>query len=241
MKPSIDTLAEAIRNIYARDPESAQDAVEEFLDKELQGVSLSERLAIISLLERMFAPAVSCKPMGAGDELMERLVPLLLGRDVSKDMGTPELLTRLSHSLNTVFTTLNNLIGLINSTLSGGSVPDETIRHIIGTSLEGQGNVQSLEQYLGQIRHAFLVAQKSSQEAARTIAGYILAELDPKAMDQGGGGFRIGPMKKAESFELFEEKYKRVKRWFDSERLALDFLRQFEKNCQKSFSQTGGG
>jgi hypothetical protein len=48
-------------------------------------------------------------------------------------------------------------------------------------------------------------------------------------------------MKKAESFDLFEEKYKRVKKWYESERFLLDFLRQFEKNCQKSFTQTGGG
>ncbi len=60
-------------------------------------------------------------------------------------------------------------------------------------------------------------------------------------MEQGSGGFKIGPMKKAGSFELFEEKYRRVKKWFDSERFALDFLRQFEKNCQQSFTKTGGG
>ncbi len=241
MEPSMDNLAGALRSIYARDPAGAQAAIESFLHKELGGLARIERLDILRRLESIFAPAGPPTPQGAGDELLERLVPLLLGRDVPVDPGTPELASRLSHSLDTVFTMLNDLIALINSTLGGSTQADETIRHIIGTSLGGGGEVESIEQYLGRIRQAFLAAQKSSQEAARTVAGYILAELDPKAMDQGSGGFKIGPMKKAESFELFEEKYKRVKKWFDSERFALDFLRQFEKNCQKSFTKTGGG
>jgi hypothetical protein len=180
-------------------------------------------------------------PPGASDELLDRLVPLLLGRDVSMDLSTPELLSRLAHSLNTIFTMLNELIGLINSTLGGNPAGDETIRQIIGASMQRQGEVQSIEHYLGQIKKAFLTAQQSSREAARTMVAHIIAELDPKGMEGSGGGFKIGPMKKAESFDLFEEKYKRVKKWYESERFLLDFLRQFEKNCQKSFTQTGGG
>jgi len=241
MPEPIEALSHAIRKIYARDPSVAQAAIEDFLHSKLNDATPDERLDVLSRLERAFLAAGPAVPGPGGDELMERLVPLLLGRDVPKGLSAPELLNSLSHSLNTVFTMLNDLIGLINSTLGGLGEADETIRHIIGTSLTGQGQMQSLEQYLGQIRRAFLAAQKSSQEAARTVAGYIMSELDPKALEQGISAFKIGPMKKAESFELFEEKYARVKKWFDSERFALDFLRQFEKNCQKSFTQTGGG
>lgn len=236
MNLSIDELATSIRDIHARDPEGAHAAIESFLMQELGRLGMEERLEIMGRLQGLFSAGFMAPVPGLGNGLLDRLVPLLLGRNISSEMDTQEILDRLSHSLGTVFTTLNELIALINSMLGGGTQGDETIRHIIGTSLEGRGEVQSIEQYLGQIKSAFLAAQKSSQEAARTIAGYILAELDPKSMDQGGSAFRIGPMKKAESFELFEEKYKRVKKWFDSERFALDFLRQFEKNCQKSFT-----
>ena len=56
--------------------------------------------------------------------------------------------------------------------------------------------VQSIEQYLGQIKKAFLTAQQSSKEAARTMAAYIITELDPKGMEGSGGGFKIGPHEK---------------------------------------------
>ncbi len=58
-------------------------------------------------------------PEDLGSDLLDRLVPLLLGRDVSMDLSTPELLSSLAHSLDTIFTMLNELIGLINSTLGG--------------------------------------------------------------------------------------------------------------------------
>jgi hypothetical protein len=236
IKPSIDKLANILRDLYAEEPDHAVEKIESYLANELKGLDPNARLEVLDQLEGVFSVASASMPEGLGNDLMDRLVPLLLGGDVSiKDLRTPELLSRLARSLNTIFNTLNDLIHLINSTLGGSPAGDETIRHIIGGSLEGEGEVKSIEEYLGQIRKAFLTAQLSSKEAAHTIAGYILTELDPKGMDQGSGVFRIGPLKKAEAFDLYEEKYKRVKKWFESDRFFLDFLRQFEKNCQKSF------
>ena len=239
--PSIESLADALRGFSIPNPDQAREKIEAFLAQELKGLDPAGRLEVIRQLEDVFPAVHPGMPEDLGSDFLERLVPLLLGRDVSGDLSTPELLSRLAHSLNTIFTMLNELIGLINSTLGGNPAGDETIRQIIGTSLEGQGEVQSIEQYLGQIKKAFLTAQQSSKEAARTMAAYIITELDPKGLEGAGGGFKIGPMKKAESFDLFEEKYKRVKKWYESERFLLDFLRQFEKNCRKSFTQTGGG
>jgi hypothetical protein len=233
--PSIERLAEALRGLSVQGPDQAPEKIEAFLAQELKGLSTGERVDVLTQLEGIF-PAGTAMPPGASDDLPDRLVSMLLGRDVSLDMSTPELLSRLAHSLNTIFTMLNELIGLINSTLGGNPAGDETIRQIIGTSLSGQGEVQSIEQYLGQIKKAFLTAQSSSKEAARTLVAYIITELDPRGMEGPGSGFKIGPLKKAESFDLFEEKYNRVKKWYESERFLLDFLRQFEKNCQKSFT-----
>ena len=234
--PSIESLADALRGLSIQNSEQAQEKIEAFLADELKGLALGERLDVLGQLESIFPAAGQVMTPGASSDLLDRLVPLLLGRDVSMDLSTPELLSRLAHSLNTIFTMLNELIGLINSTLGGNPAGDETIRQIIGASMQRQGEVQSIEQYLGQIKKAFLTAQQSSKEAARTMAAYIITELDPKGMEGSGGGFKIGPMKKAESFDLFEEKYKRVKKWYESERFLLDFLRQFEKNCRKSFT-----
>jgi hypothetical protein len=233
--PSIERLAEALMGLSVQGTDQAREKIEAFLDEELKGLAIGERVDVLTQLEGIF-PAGTAMPPGASDDLPDHLVSLLLGRDVSLDMSTPELLRRLAHSLNTIFTMLNELIGLINSTLGGNLSGDETIRQIIGTSLSGPGEVQSIEQYLGQIKKAFLTAQSSSKEAARTLVAYIITELDPKGMEGAPGGFKIGPLKKAESFDLFEEKYKRVKKWYESERFLLDFLRQFEKNCQKSFT-----
>jgi hypothetical protein len=235
-KPSIERLADSLRGLSIQGPDLAMEKIEAFLAQELKGLDPAERLEVIRQLEVVFPAAQPGTPQDPGSDLLDRLVPLLLGRDVSMDLSTPDLLSRLAHSLDTIFTMLNEIIGLINSTLGGNPAGDETIRQIISTSLEGQGEVQSIEQYLGQIKKAFLTAQQSSAEAARTMVAHIIAELDPKGMEGSGGGFKIGPMKKAESFDLFEEKYKRVKKWYESERFLLDFLRQFEKNCQKSFT-----
>lgn len=236
-RQDILTLADALREIHGQDPERSETAIEDFLGSELKDLDRNERLQVIGQLMKVFPSAARSTAQGSDNDLMDRLVPMLLGIGISgRDLGTSEIIHRLADSLNTIFNMLNDLIHLINSTLGGGSVGEETIRHIIGGSLEAEGKVQSIEEYLGQIRKAFLTAQQSSKEAARTVAGQILAELDPKDMESSITGFKIGPMKKAEAYELFEEKYNKVKKWYDSERFLLDFLRQFEKNCQKSFT-----
>lgn len=237
MNTPLDQLARAVRDIYARDPHRAEEDIEAFLARELHSLSPGERLSVLERLEGTFVPGGTTVVQGTDSGLMERLVPLLLGRDIQAGtLKGPELVARLATALNTVFTTLNELIAVINSTLGGSPAGDETIRQIIGGTLDGEARGMSIEEYLGRIREAFLAAQQSSRDAARTVAGYILTELDPADMETRSGGFRIGPMKKAEAFELFEEKYKRVRKWYDSERFLLDFLRQFEKNCQKSFT-----
>ncbi len=240
-QPSLDRLVFALREIREQNPDNPEPAIETFLARELKALDSEARLTVLGQLEKRFSPAGQATGPGSDDNPAGRLIPLLLGIDLSgREMDSPESLRRMSDSLNTIFTMLNELIGLINTTLGSGDAGEETIRHIIGDSLQGEGRVQSIEEYLSRIKIAFLTAQESSKEAARTIAGQILAELDPKAMESSVAGFKIGPMKKAGAYELFEEKYKRVMKWYDSERFMLDFLRQFEKNCRKSFTRTGG-
>ena len=229
---SIDELAGALRDIYSRNPGQAEHVFEEFLDKKLGSLDPEERDHILGKLEEVF-PVPSTNTTG---QPVESLIPLLLGRNASGlDVSSPETLRRLGESLNVIFSTLNDLVHLINSSLGGSPAGEETIRYIIGSTL-GEDRAQSIEEYLGQIKKAFLIAQESSKEAARTIAGTILKELDPKALEASVKGLKIGPLKKAEAYDTFEQKYQRVLKWFDSDRFQTDFLRQFEKNCRKSFS-----
>ncbi len=230
---SIDELAGTLRDIYSRNPGQAEQAFEKFLNDELGGLDPEERDRILEKLEEVF-PAPSADTAG---QSAESLISLLLGRKVTGlDVCSQETLERLGESLNVIFSTLNELVHVINSSLGGSPAGDETIRYIIGSTLEGEDRVKSIEEYLGQIKRAFLIAQQSSREAARTVAGSILEELDPKALEESVKGLRIGPLKKAEAYENFEQRYRRVMKWFDSDRFQTDFLRHFEKNCRKSFS-----
>ena len=231
--PDINSLAASLRKIYAQSPGNAEGVLERFLEDQLGSLDPEARRGILKQLEDIFllpSPEPSVQDSGS-------LISLLLGADVSsQDLNSPEIQRRLGESLNVIFSTLNDLVSLINYSLGASPAGDETIRHIIGSTLEGEGRMQSIEEYLSQIKKAFLIAQQASKEAAHTIAGYILAELDPKNLEASGKGFRIGPLKKAEAYDTFEEKYGRVMKWFQSERFLMDFLRQFEKNCQKSFT-----
>lgn len=235
--PALQEHVAALRRIYDGQPDTAEAAMEDYLYTELLRLAPSERLAVLSRLEREFSPEAGTGSALPDADGLRRLLPLLLGRDIATAQLPPEeLFQRLAGALNTIFTTLNELIRVINATLGGTPEGDATIRHIIGGSLESPAEKHTIEEYLGQIRTAFLTAQQASQEAARTIAGYILTELDPKTMSSGGGGLKLGAFKKSDAFESFEEKYARVRKWFDSERFLHDFLRQFENQCRKKMS-----
>jgi len=229
----LTTLVGTIRQLYTAAPDRAAVAIEDYLGRELETLPAPKRLFLLEQLEQLFAQDGASRTGNTHEDFLRDLVPLLLGRHVRPaDLTGPELVRRLAQALDTVFSQLNELIGIINTALGGSPNADETIRHIIGGALEATDRSRSIEEYLGQIRTAFLTARQASQEAARTIAGFILTELDPQAMDAGTGGFKLGAFKKSEAFDLFEEKYGRVRKWFDSERFLVDFLRQFEKQCQ---------
>ena len=168
-------------------------------------------------------------------EVLTRIFGLLLGRKVHpEDLSSAELLERLAHSLNTIFDTLNELINVINTTFSAGTRKEEqTIRQFIGYHLEGEDQTRSLEDYLGQIGKAFLTTQEAFKKAARMKVAQILQTLDPdKIATERSGGLKIGPLRKAEDFDILKEKIEKIRRWFDSGRFMEDFLREFERNCE---------
>ncbi len=230
-------LAEEIRRIYASDRLKAADIIEGFLEKTLNALPLDDRLV---LLEKL-AAQISADPQDSTDstnidrEMLSRLFRLLLGRDFHQaDLSSEELLERLAESITTIFDALNKLVNAINTALLGKHTGEETIRHVIGFHLEGENRLKSLENYLGQIKNAFLMAQQAFKGSAKTIVSEILSELDPDQIEtDAAGGLKFYPRRKTKHFDIYKEKFNRCHNWFESERFMEALLREFERNCVK--------
>jgi hypothetical protein len=166
---------------------------------------------------------------------LSELISLLLRREVSNvDLSSAEVLQRLAESLNTIFDSLNQLVREINETLLGDSACDLTIRGGIERHLKGKDHLRPLESYIEQIHKAFLTSHRAFKRAVHSKVNEILAELDPdKIAAAGGRRLKLGPLRKAEFFEIYEEKYQKCLKWFESGRFMEGFLREFEKNCRE--------
>lgn len=239
----VRALAGEIDRLAGDDPAGHAREIEELLARSLAHLDDGRRIALLERLERSFC-APEARPVGAGQALgapTKDVVGLIVGRDVDVvSLAPEEILERLSDALQRVFAELNEIVGLIETTLGGAGGLDETIRGIVGAEISGGTPGATIEDFLGRIRKAFLISKNASQEAARTVAGHIIKELDPASVQAETSGLAIGPLRKAQAFEAFEERYARVRKWFDSERFMLDFSRQFEKNCRKAFTGKGG-
>lgn len=236
-KISLGQLTQEIRQAYESDPSKAEALVEAHLRERMRGLSVNERLARLEELAAEFGKP-SPDPSGsegADEEVLSRVFSLLLGRKVSQaDLSSSELLERLAECLNTIFDTLNQLVGVISATLMDQAAGEETIRHVIGFCVEGEGQSESVESYLGQIKKTFLVAQEAFKKAAHIKVKQILFELDPERISEtASGGLKFGPLRKAEFFEIYEEKFHTINRWFESGRFTEEFLREFEKSAKK--------
>lgn len=239
MQNDTGQLAAEIRRIYLSDTSRAEELINGYLEKKLAGLSSEDRMAHLRKLMGMFSPGDEnneCSELPEmEEELLSRVASLLLGREVSQaDLSSNELFQRLAESLNTIFDTLNQLVRVINATLFSEGTGDETIRYVIGSHLERGTETKSLETYLGQIQKAFLTTQQAFRNAAHARVKALLDELDPgKISETGGSGFKFGPLRKAECFEMYEKKFRLCQKWFESGRFMEEFMREFENNCQK--------
>jgi len=239
----VDRISSGLAARFGSDGDLSMEAVEAYLVDQMPGLDRRMRIeALHAVLHRL---ENTCRPLTSGEAdeaVLTQVCALLLGRKVSMDdLSSRELLEKLAESLNTIFNTLNQLISVINMTFTGEGSADQTIRQVIGFRLEGEGEGRSLEAYLDQISNAFLTAQQSFKEAAYAKVKQVLAVLDPEQLaSELGKGLKFGPMKKAEMFEIYEERYEKIQKWFSSGRFMEDFLREFEKNCQTKFGKQGG-
>jgi hypothetical protein len=238
---NFELLANEIRQIYSKDTLHAESLIEDFLETSFDGIVTGEKITLLDKLISKFKPAdtYTAEEVNVDQEILTRIFSFLLGKKVTQaDLSSTELLQRLADSLNTMFDMMNQLVGVINKTFLGEHEGIETIRQVIGFHLEGENQTQSLENYLGQISKAFLTTQQAFKVAVEKKIKEIMIELDPERIAASqGGSFKLGRMRKAESFELYTKKFEEFKNWVDSGRFMQDLLREFEKNCQKLFLQ----
>lgn len=236
----INRISSGLAARVEADEAVSADAVEAYLNEQLAGLGRQARIdALQAVVDRLGDSCPPCLPDETDEAVLTQVCSLLLGRKVSMDdLSSSELLEKLAESLNTIFNTLNQLISVINMTFTGEGTPEQTIRQVIGYRLEGEGEGRSLETYLDQIRLAFLTAQQSFKESAHATVKQVLTVLDPEQVaSEVGKGLKFGPMKKAEMFDIYEERYEKIHKWFSSGRFMEDFLREFEKNCQTKFGK----
>jgi hypothetical protein len=243
---TVQATTTEIRKIYKANPSVSAALIETYLEEHLKQDSPEAKLSIIRELAQLFEvfPATLDPPLakcetGEFSEQTEysHLFTLLFGKNITKfDLSSEEHLEKLAQSLNIIFDTLNQIIGVIHVTLLGEQSELETIRHIIGSGVENQEKTDSLHTYLDQIQRAFLVAHRAYQEAAKSKVRQILEEMSPNKISESiGGSLKFGPFKKAELFESYKEKHALCKRWLESGRLMEEVLRDFEKICQKLY------
>lgn len=230
----VEKLAREIKQIFVRDPANAETLIGQYLEKQLGNLPDHEKKTLVEKIAGVFEKPQAGGPDMHGDALAG-IFSMLLGRDVRRDeLNSEDMMIRLGQSLNTVFDTLNHLVSVIDTTLFGESAGQETIRHFIGSHVEGQDHGGSLESYIGRINRAFLITQEAFKQAAEAKVGEILAELDPEKITAAGnkGGLKFGPLKKAESFAVYEEEYRKIRKWFESGRFREQLVREFEKKCR---------
>ncbi len=237
-----EKLTDRIRAIYQDQKDNADFSIDNYLKNELVSFGIEERAFVIDELIKKFdspLPDVTCADekhtsIEIDDHVLIRMIKLLLGRDITKeDFNSEELLESLAESISTVFESLNKLISVINTTLMGHQGSDETIRQVIGYHLEGSSQTTTLESYIGQIGKAFFASQEAAQKAAHTKVMQILEELSPEKIEKETGVSRLSPMRKSKYYEVYELKFKKFEKWFESGRFMESFLREFERNCQK--------
>lgn len=237
---SIDTMANEIRIIYNSDISKAEKLIETYLEQRLKEYLFSERLDFLEKLTHQFksySPKTETT-FNLESKEFSRLLSLLFGKRISMaDLSSTEISQKLANSLNTILDTINQIIRVMNNKLLGKDAQlDKTIRGIIGSNLEEEEASDSLQNYLDQIQEAFLVAHQAFQQAAQTRVREILDELDPNRISAlSERGLKFGPFRKAELFEVYKEKFRVCKAWFETGRFNNELLREFERICQKSY------
>jgi len=251
---SLEELANDLKNIYQLDPSVSEPMIEKYLEERFKGLSPDERLPFMEKLSqaldesKLLRASIPSHPSqdlpdfpGHGPAELPKLLFLLLGEEAARqDLSSTELLTKLASSLNTINDTLNQITDTIDTTLLGRRTEIEPIGQIIGSIFDKTEQSTLLKDYLDQIKDAFLISQQGFRQAVQSRVSEILFDLNPERLEAATSrGLKFGPMRKAELFEIYKEKYQACQRWFEAGHLVEEVLREFERACQKIYSEKG--
>ncbi len=242
---NIETLVSELRSIYEKAPDQAPMLMEQHLEMRLSDLPPEQKCATLSAIRSHFMPGIPeqgqvHEPPLASRPVWADLAGLILGKAAVKDLNSAELSEKLAAALNTLFETINDIMAVINRTLTGQKEEFATIRQVIGRSISGEN--EPLEDYLYKIKEVFLVSHTAFQKTAEEEIKKLLSELDPDNIEkEQDRGLKFGPMRKAELYDMFCHRFDRCEKWFKSGRFREEFLRDFEKNCLDIMREKGLG
>lgn len=240
----VNELVHDIKAVYASDIPKSEILIEGYLTERLKDLSQEKRLSVLERISSEFKPAISqtANEPDIHSELLSKLYSLLLGKEASKaDLSSEDTLARLCKSLNTIFDRLNELINVINTTFSGKAPELETIRHFIGAELGRASPSGCLESYLNRIKSAFLTVHDAFKQAVHIKLQEVLIEFDPEFIETNiDKGLKFGPLLKAECFEIYKQKFKKFKNYYERGRFMDELLREFERKSQKLYLEKKG-
>lgn len=238
---SLNNLANGIRALSQSEPSGVEVSVEKYLEQELRDLPVEERLKMVDGLAGVFhdsGPGAEHKSDILPEDAV-RFISLLLGEQIAgADLSPSETAEKFAQALDTIFSSLNQIIGVINVTLLGKEAEIETIRQVIGSQVAGEREGLSLKEYVEQIQQAFLTAHTSFQQAALKVVSEMLSALNPEVLEKStNSSLKFGPLRKAELYDYYRDKYQECKNWFDSGRFSENMLREFEKNCHNHLNR----
>ena len=242
-KLSLDQLSAELRNIYLADELNAVTKLEERLGEAFTYCSAAERNDFFKKLIAVFeqhSVGDAAFSEASSDEY-NQLLTMLLGKEIlHKKLPPEELIQQVAAAVNTVFDSVNTLVGGINSILigSGSSESEETVRVVIRSSMGADEGIGALKKFLDQTGEFFAIALEAYKKAAGVKIDEILDELDPERLEaEFEGNVKFGPLYKAQLYDCYLRKYKTLQNWQRSGLLLEAFMKEFEKNCQILYSR----
>jgi len=238
----LNQLAMEIRAAYPAYGANGADVVEKRIKEAFAASTPSEKKEDLEKLINLFQQSSTVKaPVESGFPVEEynKLLTMLLGKEIlQKNLPPSELIEQLAAAVNTVFDSVNSLVGGINAVLMSSSDTEETIRVVIRSSLDADEGIGALKKFLDRTGEFFAIALKAYKEAARVKIAEILEELNPERLDDGSAGkMKFGPLYKAQLYECYQDKFKTLQNWQRSGLLLEAFMKEFEKNCQNLYSK----
>ncbi len=210
-------IAERIRRVYREGGNNASRRIEQEIATVLAQVPRKQQAAYVERLAGdYFPPEVpGSEPVKIDAELFGRIIRLLFGSGFSLEGDAPEALDEaLPEKLDAVEKALDRLRRRAHDERADtlrveGEIPT-------GDQGLSGGPGKGLAACLDEIDRDFQARGAASAETHRDRILQLLEELDPDRISEEAGGGILNPLRKTKAFELYENKYLKLKERFQS-------------------------